>query len=360
MLFMVWSDTGSCIRAYCVPDSFSSQSHLKIFVAGALVKTLAPNEINEHVLNSGRHQTGHVGFTIDETILSGLSGFSDLEIRDADTDILVYRRPPAYPVISKNVFRLETHLLPLSRLDQVFRNRFRFWYERIDRFASETARQILSFDGFGSCYSSGRILYNNHRLYIEDKHKVAMLMRDPFDELAERLLIFSQLGANAPRLLGERDALVFGPVQNLAAQCRTFTEAELRSLLNNADPDVLNILSDPVTRQLTCAVPGDMPDRGSPAKSLQTISAFDLVGLRNESHHFTDAFAELLGVNPVEMPNVNEFPRVLEVGRNLRAIRWLEALVEKDLELYSHVKAAFEAYALDGDRLVTLNSGNKP
>jgi hypothetical protein len=360
MLFMVWSDTGSCIRAYCVPDSFSTQSSLNIFVDGTLIKTIAPNEINEHVLNSGRHQTGHVGFTIDETILTGLSNFSDLEIRDVDTDILVYRRPPAHPVILKNIFRLETHLLPLSRLDQVFKDRFRFWYERMDRFAAETARQILSFDGFGSCYSSGRILYNNYRLYIEDKHKVAMLMRDPYDELAERLLIFSQLGPNAARLLGDRDALVFGPAQTLVAQCRTFSEGELRQILNKADPDVLNILSNPITRQLTCATPGGMPDRGSLAKSLQVISGFDLVGLRNESRHFTDAFAELLEVNSANIPNASEFPRVVEIGKNLRAIRWLEALVEKDLELFYHVKAAYEAYTPDEDLVARLNSGTKP
>jgi hypothetical protein len=67
MLFMVWSDTGSQLRAYCVPDTFSGTCRPKIFRDGKLTGELEPNDFNEHM--AGRHATGQVGFIIDENTI---------------------------------------------------------------------------------------------------------------------------------------------------------------------------------------------------------------------------------------------------------------------------------------------------
>ena len=160
MLFMVWSDEGASIKAYCVPDSFTSTSNLKVLSGGQHLTTLPPNAFNEHM--KGRHQTGHVGFEITDAQVPGLAGLGDLELRDEDTDLLVYRRAPRDPMISQAVFRLETRLMPLHSFDRALKNRFRFWYDRIDMYSAETARQVLAFHSFGSLYSSGRILYSNY------------------------------------------------------------------------------------------------------------------------------------------------------------------------------------------------------
>ncbi len=346
MLFMVPNDTGSSITAYCVPDSYTATASLKIFVNGELVATMQPNQINEHILKARRHETGNVDFVIDDRIVKNLASVTDLEIREAESDVLVYRRmPPAQPVIAKLFFRLETHLLPLWYLDAVFKNKFRFWWDRIDRFTLETARQILLFQSFGSCYASGRILHRPFHYYLsgETRYHLAMLMRDPYDELAERLIVLSRIGDNAKLLLNERDVLIFTPIMEIAGQCQSFDENELRQVLGKANPQDLHILSDPLTRQLTCSTPDEMPARGSLAKCLQALADFDVIGIRSEGRHFTDAVAGLLESDAAEMPKIQEYSRVIEVGKNLRAVRWLEGLIENDLELYRHVKAAHEA-----------------
>jgi hypothetical protein len=302
---------------------------------------MEPNDFNEHM--AGRHETGNVGFIIDENTINDLSNIVDLEIRDVDTDILVYRRVPSHPIISENLFRLETQLFPLWRLDTIMKNKFRFWYQRIEQFSTETVRQILAFHSFGSLYSSGRISYSNFDFYIYKNQKTAMLMQDPYDELAERLLIFNRLGTDAKHLLGERDALIFEPIITLSGQFRNFDEDELRLLLNKADPQILSILSNPVTRQLTSSTPDEPADRSSVAKSLQVLGEFDIVGLRSESQEFFEAIAELLGFDASEIPALSENSRVQEVAQNLRAIRWLGDLIEKDLELYHHIKSAFDS-----------------
>ncbi len=339
MLFMVWSDTGNCIQAYFAPDSFSGQSSLNFFSNGTLIKTVAPNAHNEHM--KGRHETGQVGFLVDESIIEGLPGIADLEIRDANTDILVYRREPAHKTIKQCVFRLETHLLPLWRLDAALSDKFRFWYQRIDQYSAETARQILSFHCFGSLFSSGRLLFKNYDLYITGHQKVIMILQDPYEELAERILIFNRLSVDAARLLGDRDAMVFAPIVTVAKTLKKFDEKELRSVLGQIDPQTLMILSDPITRQLISVSPSEPAQRGGIAKALRTASEFEITGIRKESPNFLEAVAETLQIDINELPPLNPNRQVEALARNLRAVRWIEGLIENDLELYDHIEKAY-------------------
>jgi hypothetical protein len=340
MLFMVWSDTGDCIKAYMVPDNFSSQSSLSFFSGGDLLKTLPPNAFNEHI--GARHETGQVGFIVDETMVEGLSKIEELEIRDSETDILVYRRT-AEPKRQAQIFRLETHVFPLWRFDQALKPHFKFWYDRIDRHTAETARNILSFHAFGSLYSSGRLLYGNYDYYIYKHQKTAIIFHDPYEELAERLLIFNRLGMDANRLLNDRDAMIFAPILDIARSLKTFDERELRRVLGAVEPRTLALIGDPLTRQLVCQSPDEPAPRGAVNKTLKTLSEFDIVGTRRGERLFRAGMAELLGEPEIEIPPIPEIPKVRDLARRLRAVRWIEGLIENDLEVYQNVTEAFAA-----------------
>jgi hypothetical protein len=341
MLFMAWSDTGSVINAYCVPDSFSGYSQLDILVDGTLYTTMQPNAFNEYM--EGRHETGNVGFVIDQAVVSNLETITDLEIRDHDTGILVYRRQPERAVINESVFRLETHLFPISHLDNALRDKFRFWYKAIDQFSAETARQILSFHCFGSLYSSGRLLFSNFEHYIRDHQKSVALLHEPYEELAERLFTFNRLGGDSNKLLGDRDAMIFAPILELSSQLLAFDEKELRRVLGKADPRVLHILSNPLTRQLTVATPDAFPDRNGVARALSGLSEFAIVCTRRKSDYFREALAELLSLASTTIPKISENPRVAGIAEVLRSIRWIEPLIESDLEVHHHVNAAINS-----------------
>ena len=339
MLFMVWEDSGSSIKAYCVPDSFTSYARLKVFAAGRHLTTLAPNAFNEHMV--GRHKTGQVGFEIDGSIVPGLADLTDLELRDETTDILVYRRTPASPIINQAVFRLETSLLPLFRFDQVLQNRFRFWYDRLDMHSAETARQILAFHHFTSLYSSGRLLYSNYDFYLYEHQKSIVLLQDPYEELAERLLIFQRLGSeDLARLLSDRDLLYYAPMIQLSKQLKHFDEKEVRRVLRNADPDALAVLSNPVVRQLTANTPDEMADNNSLSKSLRVLSEFAIIGLRSQFGEFTAAVADMLDVDPSLFGQVPDNPIVSALAERLRQQSWLERFLEHDLNLYASIESA--------------------
>ncbi len=338
MLFMVHSDTGSCIRAYCIPDSFSAHSSLKIIVDGALVDTVEPNE--HHAQVSQRHATGQIGFVIDESRISGLAGITDLELRDAESDLLIYRRLPATPVYDLMLFRLETRLMPFRALDMVLKPKFRFWYERLDRYSAETVRQILLFTEFRSVYTSGRVLFSNYDYYLYNKHKTVTLLRDPFEELAERLLVFSHVKDAPGRVFNERDALVFAPALTFAAQVGDFEKADLSRSFKRATPDVLAVLSNPLTRQLTAATPDAPAEKGSVSKALRILAEFELVGIEDDEDTFLRALTELLGDADLVLPKAKSSPRVTALAAQLRSLRLVRDLLENDRDVYRHVQAA--------------------
>lgn len=341
---MVWSDTGSCIRAYCVPDSFSGQSKIDIHINGSLFHTMGPNDFNEHM--AGRHETGRVGFIIDNSIVDGLEHITNLELRETESDILIYRRHVADKNVAMNIFRLETHIFPMWRIDAALKENFRFWYHRIEQFSPETARQILSFHCYDSLYSSGRILYNNYGFYLGDRQKTVMMMQDPFDELAERLFIFNHLGQDAKALLGDRDSIIFAPILDLASNITNFDEKELRQILGKANPQTLYILSNPITRQLTAATPDENVKRASIARALSYMSEFEVVGIRDEAQDFTDALSALVGVPSELFPTIKKNDKIAEISAKLRALGWIDCLIDKDLEVYAHLKAAMEKVKL--------------
>jgi hypothetical protein len=173
---------------------------------------------------------------------------------------------------------------------------------------------------------------------------MAIIVHDPYEEMAERLLIFKRLGADALEMLNDRDSMMFAPIVAVVGELASFDERELRRVMGKTDPRALMLLSDPLTRQIVCADPNEPARRGAVSKTLRTLSEFDLVGIRRRGRMFSEALSELLGIPTLEIamqPSVE----IGEIARNLRAVSWIEGLIENDLEVYQSVAAAFKAVA---------------
>jgi hypothetical protein len=342
MLFNIENDAGNVITGYLVPDSAVKAASIRIFGRGQDLFEMVANEVREALVAAGRHSNGQCGFRIDEAILPGLAEISDLEIYDVETGLLIYRRRAPETVLGHKVFRLESHLLPLWRLDNILENKFQFWYRWVDRLGRETATQLMLLNHAVSSYISGKVFYKNYEIYLSQGVKNIAMLRHPYDELAERLLLLKDLGDKAEQLLGERDASIFQPVIAALTDVPVLDETELRRFFKRAPHAVIAILANPLVRQLTAHTPDEMPSPGSLASALETLSTFEVVGLRSDPVAFQRALADSLGLDFADIPSLEEFPRVRELGEQLRAIRPLEAFLEKDLELYHHTEQAFE------------------
>ena len=341
MLFSLQEDKGSSISVYVVPDSGGTIPSIRVRSDGVELLRLGANVTIDALVQAGRHSTGLCGFKIDDSHVPDLAGYTSLEIVEAESDILVYRRAIPDVIPDMNLFRLETHLLPLWRVDDALKPRFQYWYKGIDRFGRETSTQVFCLNNGTSSYVSGRLLYKNYEFYLSKGIKTVAMMRDPYDELAERLILLKNIGTRAEEVLGARDALTFAPVIESLAEHETFDEAFCKRFFKRAPDEVLIALANPIVRQLTASTPDEMPNHASVAAALDVLSSFDLIGLRGDDADFATGLAELLGIPALAVPPVPEYARVTDLGARLRGNTSIEAFLEKDLEMFHFLAKAF-------------------
>ena len=331
MLFSLDYDVGASLGFYLVPDTGGTVPSVRILDDGAEITVVPANEKRPELVGYGRHSTGMCGFILNESVLPGIAGMAALEIEEAETGLPIYRRPrPQF--IQEKIFRLETHLLPLWRIDDTVKHRFQYWYRGIDRRGYETSTQVFCVSDLFSAYISGRLLIKTVEQYLASGFKTVVLFRDPYEELAERLIILKNATEKTKELLGARDSLTFEPVMD---------EESLRRFFKRSPTEVTRPLTNPFVRQLTCGGPDDMPRKTAIAQALLLLSSFEIVSLRSDAAHFSEALGEMLGLGPGAIPVMNEYGRVIDLARILRTINEVEGLIDYDLNIFEQTRSAF-------------------
>ena len=341
MLFNIEKDEGNRIVGYLVPDSFSKSPSLRITDGNRDLLILPCQEERAALVFAGRHSTGQCGFTIDETIIADLSRREALELYDNETNILIYRRRPQ--VIQKRIFRLETHLVPLWRLDDSLDSHFQYYHKGIERHGRETATQVFMLNASTSLYLSGRLLFKTYESYINETFNCIALLRDPFMELAERLLALKLVRRfpETSQLLDARDMLSYTPAIDFA-EAMGSDERQIHRAFATMPKAAIANFANPVTRQLAARTPDEAPTKGAVATALETLSTFAVVGLREGQDLFLAQFANLLGISAESLPVLPEFNQATKLCELLKRVPEVELLIEQDLEIYHHVKSALE------------------
>ncbi len=339
MMFGIEEDQGPTIKLYLVPDSGGTAASVRVRSNGVELATVAANEQRPAIVAAGRH-SGLCGFNIGSDLVPDLASYGDLEIVDAATGLIVYRRRTPEMLTGVTMFRLETHLLPLWRIDDALQSNFQYWYKGIDRQGLETSTQTFN-NKSKSVFISGRLLVKNFEYYLTQDIKAVAMFRDPYDELAERLIILKNVGAQASELLGPRDTLTFAPVIEALEEIERFDESSVKRFFKRASQDVFGILANPTVRQMTASTMDERPTSASVAAALGSLAAFEIVGLRSEAIDFSHGVCQMLGLDETTVPVMTEYSRVTQLGARLREIRDVELLLERDLELYAHVASAF-------------------
>lgn len=347
MLFSVEYDNGSTLSFYVIPDAAGTAPSVRLRSGGTDLAVVTANNVRPEILASGRHATGQCGFMIDDGIVANLASYPDLEVVEAKSGLRVYRRRLPTHLESK-VFRLETHLMTLRNVDDAFRDRFQFWYAGVDRHGSETARQVFHIHEMTSAYISGRILLSTVQLDLTKGYRSIAMLRDPYNELAERLIILKNIGTRAEELLGARDALTYEPVIEALGEVETFDRQSLRRFFRRAEKPVLSVLSNPLVRQLTCNTFEETPAKGRMGNALEMLAQFEVLGLRSDAATFASALAETFDVDRAKVPVAGEPASVVELGAVLRDSREAEAIIDLDLELYDHTLRAFALHVPGG------------
>jgi hypothetical protein len=340
MLFNVEVDAGFLVKGYVVPDAYDKYCSLVLKSGGRELLVVAANGPRDGQLVGGRHIDSQCGFCVDETHLPTLSQLPDLELRDEETNVLIYRRSkPGY--LHQKVFRLESHLFPLWRIDKPMDARFQYFATQVERYGRETILQIANIATFTSVFFSGRFMYSLVRQYVEDVFKIIFVMHHPYEELAERLMVLRQIPESGGGILASRDVSYFSPVLAFAKSLPLEDENALAAKLRDTPREVAQLIANPIVRQLTCERMEDAPGARGLSIALDVLSSFEIVGLRRASTPLLQAIATF-SQTPVNMlPPLTTLPGVTTLAKALRRSREFEHLLELDLQLYGHIVEAY-------------------
>lgn len=345
MYFNVYSDTGAEIQGYLIPDGFSAQPKICVRANGRNFGPIECDIFLEGPYKHKHHETGVVGFLLNEERIADLRNAVDLEISDGTTGFPFYRRLRPEKHIQKRIFRLETQFAPHGELDSSLKPYFQFYANNVERYGSETVRQMLEIVHQPSTYVSGRVLLKNvQRYFNEDTIKITSL-RDPFYELAIRLFTIGSFKKRRFSFLSERDEIFFEPAMAYFNDTNLADEAAIREKIRSAPKEILGLFASPFTHQLMAATPTDKVSRDSVSGALDALSQFTIFNAEETDDSLARDIGEMVGL---QLGSLNFAPLrkpFVDIANILRGIQVLEHVLESDLILYYFIRKAGERAA---------------
>lgn len=340
MLFSIEADHGHILTGYLVPDGFSDEPSIRVANDGQEVGHFQCSQSRPVIAEAGRHETGIVGFMLDERVLPGLSTMHMLEIYEAKSGVLIYRRRGEQKCIQKKLLRLEFRMLPFIRFDRMFGQHFRYELPALERFGHETATQAFQIYGIDSIYLSGRLYLRNFEMFLDKDFEVIGHLPDPYYEMASRLAILNRLSQTAMPFISDRDRLILAPAAEYFSQVPLEDEKKLKKALQQAQPKVRDILVSPTTRQLVCTSHDQRTSRRDVAPAIDYLSRFSIVGQDGGALDFERLSAEMIGISTEALPSYGRHSVLETLADRLRDMPVAETMLEEDLILHHYVREA--------------------
>ncbi|HET6377564.1 MAG TPA: hypothetical protein VFG05_04570 [Methylocella sp.] len=337
MLFNIDDDSGSRIIGWLAPDNPAATPKVIVHLDPDRHIVVDATAYRPLLKEQCLHNTGLCGFVITEKNCPGITAAKDLEIKDSENQILIYRRRSAPDLIQGKLLRLETQLVRSHNLDEALNRRFHMTYNALELMPEETTQRIFGLMFTKSLYLSGRVFWQAWEPLARDNgFRAAILLRDPFEELAERLLILKWAS-----LSGSEPAAGFlgRALQSSASIFRTVDLTDLTALqgvLSRPPEELRGALFNPLVYQLAAPNAFDPPPAPETASALDSLAAIDAVGLRSDSRAFLELLAAVLDL-PQPLPDVTlgTGPAVSGLADKLRELEAARALIEMDLEVYA-------------------------
>ncbi|MGJ0509475.1 MAG: hypothetical protein ACR652_20605 [Methylocystis sp.] len=342
MRFSIDIDSGDTISGWLSPDNPSLSPSVIVAVPGRDEVEIPGSVMRRDVADAGYHLTGVCGFLITADRVPDLPTLMDLEILEADTRLPIYRRFAPDRDLLKRLFLFDCSVLPQRRLLDELGRYFSLSYQHAERNGAETTIACIVNPGAQSVVMSGRshvVRYDD--LLRERGFLRCALLREPCEELAERLYFLNYLAQEADRealdhyahglrsLIDFARDLPFRDPKGLTAAFRGATETQRRELMS------------PMTRVFGCEV-GEPPRRANVTQALQKLAGFDVIGVRECFPLFRDLLAGALGKNVLGDEEPVRYPAVSALAQTLSRIGVVNDFLAEDLALYAYVTEAIE------------------
>ena len=356
MQFHIDVDSQNAIGGWVALDNPADIPLFCIKISGRPDINFEPNWYRPDVVDLGFHATGQVGFAIDENMIPDIAEVRSLKIFETTTGVIIYCRLEPETMVQKRLLLIDSSVFPQINFVRTLAANFGLQYPMVERYSLETAYSILTQDIVKSAFVSGALNWMRAAGPAQASQFVtAALLRDPFEELAERFLFLKHLdqvpSTSLTSSILERHQPVLSLLRGMDFQDRKTIIRPLR----NMSREQQRLLRSPMTYAYGAA-PDDQLQRRNVSVALDHLSQFSLVGIREYFDGFAESLAGLIGVDSVrdaELVNLSGMP---ELARELMEIGTVCDLLDEDIALYSFVKKAVEKVSSEPlDNLLTLS-----
>lgn len=334
MQFHVDSDFGDAVVGWVLPDNPGATPSISATTADGRAVKFKANVFRPDLKELGVHNTGMVGFRIDTSMLPNLKASDEIEIRDADTDVLIFRRFREDRHAPIKLMRFELTAMPQVSIESAFSRRFAATYHAVERYPFDTLFAVLNSSWTTSQYLSGRPHLTRYLQLLKDRNfKTAILLRDPIEELAERLF-FLKFAVSKSRPEYIADHLTgLTPLLELAERLDFNDDNSLVSTLNGLSESEQQALSNPFVRTLACSA-DEVAQNIHVSTALENLANLDLVGIHEMFDRFKKDVATMIGVDVIGNERLSSISSVPEIARKLGRLRAVHRLLALDIKLY--------------------------
>jgi hypothetical protein len=352
MFFNIDVDNGSVIRGWLAPDNPSATPRILVRAQGYNDFEIEATIQRNDVLNLGVHSTGMVGFEVNETIIPELAKIENIEFFESESRTPIFRRYLPGRHIERNLFLFDCSVRPLEPVLAAARSKFVLNYPASERYAFETMLVILNNKSAKSIFVTGRTSYVRYAHYLENANFTSVaLLGDPFEELAQRLLLLNLIQkSDASHLV----SLFFSGIAPLADFARDLPLDDNKALLQRfrqATDAQREALASPMTRMFGCGV-NENPERRHVATALENLASMNLVGVRGQFPAFASLLAGIIGVDIIGDFDPVAHPTIRTLADRLSGISLVSDLLEDDIALYSFAQESVNAALNDqGDAI---------
>lgn len=339
MRFSIDIDSGDAISGWLAPDNPSVSPRVIVVVPGRADVEIDGMVMRRDVYDAGYHLTGACGFLITADMVADLAQLMDIEIQEAETRLPIYRRYAPDRDLRKKLFVFDCAALPQRRLLDRMSGFFSLTYRNTERTGAETTIACIVNPGAQSVLLNGRSHAARYDDLLRDQGFLrAALLRDPFEELAERLYFLNYVAQEdgeaaslyahgLSSLLPFARDLPFKDPKGVAAAFRAASEAQRREI------------ASPMTRVFGCEV-DEPPRHVNVTQALHRLAGFDVVGLRENYPLFRDLLAAALGADVIGGEDPVAYPAIRRLAETLSEIGLVSDLLAEDRALYAYAAEA--------------------
>ena len=342
MNFNIDVDAGSHIAGWLVPDNPSAVPSFFVTVEDQAPISFSANIERVDVRELGLHRTGHVGFLIDDRLVPNIGDVENLAISEAETGLPLYRRHRNDRYLRTKLILVDVGLMPQFNLTRRIGGRFALSYPMVDRQPLETVNAVIANHSQQSIFIGGQPNWQRSGESAVTRGFVsAALLRDPFEELAERLIFLSYLSRRSSDGISSAFAR-HAVLSKFASRLDLEDDRALLSGFRKVTPEERRALRSPMTSIFGCT-PDEEPQRRHVSMALDQLARFNVVGTRSRFPEFADLLGGCLGADLVGPHTPEALPQTVELAERLKRIGVVEDLLDEDIALYSFADEAIGA-----------------